>query len=407
MKKQGSLYLKIVFGVLGLSLVLMLVLQQVLPTAQRTKTEAAVYYEVGDGISTSGFVVRSEEYVTTPSSLFVLAKNEGEWVGAGQMLATTYRDTDSQTKQAEIDSLTRELERLQYAYDYSSTNADGAALEKDIQAQITELSVSLARHDIPAVNTSSEQLKTYILRRYTDASDAAALWNRITVLQEKLDSLTGSAKSSASALAAPTSGYFSSAMDGFEQQLTPELLDGCTLQDYERISELTPSLPENALCKLITSNTWYYLTVAETSAMEGYKVGSHLDVRFSYDIDEALSMQISYLGPDEGGKCVLVLKCDTYVSSTIMQRKQSAQIIFNSYAGLRVPKSALYFNDGKPGVYVLEGARAAWKSVELIRDNGETYLVKLDKSDTNNLWPGDEIIITDEKLYAGKVVVHK
>lgn len=406
MKKQGSIYLKIVFGVLGLSLVLMLVLQQVVPTAQRTKTEAAVYYEVGDGISTSGFVVRSEEYVTTPSSLFVLSKNEGDWVGAGQLLATTYRDTASQTRQAEIDSISRELDRLQYAYDYCSANSDGATLEKDIQAQITELSVSLARHDIPAVSTGSEQLKTYILRRYTDADDAAALWERISELKEKLNSLTVSSGQSASGLAAPTSGYFSSAMDGYEEKLTPALLEGCTLRDYARISDMTPSLPDNALCKLITSNTWYYLTVAETSAMEGYKVGNHLDVRFSYDIDEALSMEVSYLGPDEGGQCVLVLKCDTYVFRTTMQRRQSAQIIFKSYAGLRVPKDALYFNNGKPGVYVLEGACAAWKSVELIRDNGDTYLVKLDKSDTDNLWPGDEIIITDEELYVGKVVAH-
>lgn len=406
MKKQGSIYLKVVFGVLGITLALMLVLQQVVPTAKRTKTEAAVYYEVGDGISTSGFVVRSEQLVSSPSSLFVLSRNEGEWVGTGQTLATTYRDTASQSKQAEIDSISRELDRLQYAYDYCNTNSDGATLEKDIQSQITALSVSLAKHDVPSVGTNADNLKTYILRRYTGADDSAALWDRITALKQQLDTLTVSSGHSASELGAPTGGYFSSSMDGYEEQLKPEMLDGCTLRDFDRISKLTPSVPSGALCKLITSNTWYYLTVAETSAMEGYKVGRHLDVRFSYDIDEALSMEISYLGPDEGGKCILVLKCNTYVSSTTMQRQQSAQIIFKSYAGLRVPKDALYFRNGNPGVYVLEGARAAWKSVELIRDNGDTYLVKLDKSDTDNLWPGDEIIITDEDIEPGKVVWH-
>lgn len=406
MKKQGSNYLKVVFGVLGISLALMLVLQQVVPTAKRTKTETAVYYEVGDGISTSGFVVRSEQLVSSPSSLFVLSRNEGEWVGTGQALATTYRDTASQARQAEIDSLSRELDRLQYAYDYCNTNSDGATLDKGIQSQITALSVSLAKHDVPSFGTNADNLKTYILRRYTGADDSAALWDKITALKQRLDSLTVSSGHSASELGAPTGGYFSSSMDGYEEQLTPEMLDGCTLRDFERISELTPSVPSGALCRLITSNTWYYLTVAETSAMEGYTVGRHLNVRFSYDIDEALSMEISYLGPDEGGKCILVLKCNIYVSSTTTQRQQSAQIIFKSYAGLRVPKDALYFNDGKPGVYVLEGARAEWKSVELIRDNGDTYLVKLDKSDTDNLWPGDEIIITDDEIKQGKVVWH-
>ena len=42
--------------------------------------------------------------------------------------------------------------------------------------------------------------------------------------------------------------------------------------------------------------------------------------------------------------------------------------------------------------------------MNILHDNGETYVVELDQSSVNNLWPGDEIIVTGRDLYDGKVV---
>ena len=80
-------------------------------------------------------------------------------------------------------------------------------------------------------------------------------------------------------------------------------------------------------------------------------------------------------------------------------------MVFSSYTGLRVPKAAIRVTDDqRTGVYVLEGRNAVWKYVTPLHDNGETYVVVLDKSSTNNLWPGDEIIVNAPDLYDGKVV---
>ena len=56
------------------------------------------------------------------------------------------------------------------------------------------------------------------------------------------------------------------------------------------------------------------------------------------------------------------------------------------------------------GVFVLEGSTAAWKTIHILHDNGESYVVELDKSSTDHLWPGDEIIVGARNLYDGKVV---
>ena len=93
------------------------------------------------------------------------------------------------------------------------------------------------------------------------------------------------------------------------------------------------------------------------------------------------------------------------MQNVTMLRQQSADVVFASYSGLRVPKDAVRVNEnGKIGVYILEGAVARWKPINILHDNGESYVAALDKSSTNNLWPGDEIIVGAKDLYNGKVV---
>lgn len=55
-------------------------------------------------------------------------------------------------------------------------------------------------------------------------------------------------------------------------------------------------------------------------------------------------------------------------------------------------------------MYILEGTLAKWKPITILHDTGESYVVTLDTSSTNNLWPGDEMIINAKNLYDGKVV---
>ena len=61
--------------------------------------------------------------------------------------------------------------------------------------------------------------------------------------------------------------------------------------------------------------------------------------------------------------------------------------------------------EGQSGVYVLEGAEAKWKSIHILFDNGDSFIVELDKSSTKNLWPEDEIILTTGEIFNGKVMV--
>ena len=60
----------------------------------------AVRYEVGDGISTSGFLVRHEQLLMPDSGGIVVPIHmEGEKLGVGQVVANTYRDDAAKAQQ--------------------------------------------------------------------------------------------------------------------------------------------------------------------------------------------------------------------------------------------------------------------------------------------------------------------
>ena len=132
-------------------------------------------------------------------------------------------------------------------------------------------------------------------------------------------------------------------------------------------------------------------------------MGDRLSVSFSGEELQNVSMTVERIGENENGSCILVLSCERLLQYVTALRRQTADIVFQTYSGLSVPAQALYYLDGSAGVYVLEGVRARWKPVKILCEYTDGYVVELDKSSTENLWPEDEIILTSDDIYDGKV----
>ena len=191
-------------------------------------------------------------------------------------------------------------------------------------------------------------------------------------------------------------------MDGYESVLTPKRLDSLSVQDYNTLEPET--IPEHTAGKLISGNTWYYVTAVPSGELGELAKGDRVKVTFARDFYDEIEMTVSRISENQAGFRLLVLSCDRYMQNVTLLRQQSAEIVFASYSGLRVPKSAVRVENGQTGVYILEGTLAKWKPITILHDTGESYVAALDTSSTDNLWPGDELIINAKNLYDGKVV---
>lgn len=400
--KQGKSYFTVILWILLAAIAVYFGYNVVSSLYAPLMTATVTPYEAGAGYYASGFVVREEELLYSQYGTTVLNCAEGAHVAANDTVATGYRSEDAKTRQTRIDELSGQIEQLQYAWSAVSSVYDQAALDADIAGDLAQLSRYLALRDMNSVSDLSPELKGLILRRTGSDSDSGSLQARISTLQAELETLEAQSAGDTSAILAGKAGTFSAAVDGYESVLTPERLMEMTVAEFESVQP--DETDANAIGRLVTSATWYYACVVPASELSGVEEGDRATLTFARDYYQPVTMRVARLGGNEAGSRLLVLSSDRALQNVTLLRQQSAEIVFTSYSGLRVPKSAVRVENGQTGVYILEGTLAKWKPITILHDTGESYVVTLDTSSTNNLWPGDELIINAKNLYDGKVV---
>ena len=400
--KQGKSYFTVILWILLAAIAAYFGYNVVSSLYAPLMTATVTPYEAGAGYYASGFVVRAEELLYSQYGTTVLNCAEGAHVAANDTVATGYRSEDAKTRQTRIDELSGQIEQLQYAWSAVSSVYDQAALDADIAGDLAQLSRYLALRDMNSVSDLSPELKGLILRRTGSDSDSGSLQACISTLQAELETLEAQSAGDTSAILAGKAGTFSAAVDGYESVLTPERLMEMTVAEFESVQP--DETDANAIGRLVTSATWYYACVVPASELSGVEEGDRATLTFARDYYQPVTMRVARLGGNEAGSRLLVLSSDRALQNVTLLRQQSAEIVFTSYSGLRVPKSAVRVENGQTGVYILEGTLAKWKPITILHDTGESYVVTLDTSSTNNLWPGDELIINAKNLYDGKVV---
>ena len=252
---------------------------------------------------------------------------------------------------------------------------------------------------------------------------------QIQELQSRLKELKNQAAGSVQTITAPASGLYSAVVDGYESVLTPESLTDMTPSKLNTVR--ADSAVSSGVGKLILGDSWYYAAVmstadakelkAEADALQGS--GKSLILRFAKNVERDLPVTLSHIGAEENGRCVVVFEGKTYLSQLTLLRQQGAQVIWDSAEGIRVPKEALRIDtrtteneDGTTtesrvtGVYCVVGMEARFKPVEVLYNGSSFLLVRANApSDKEKLRlrPGDEVIITANDLYDGKVIGQK
>ena len=402
--KQGATLTKVIIVMLLLALIAYGIAAAVASLEKTAATATAIAYEVGDGFQATGFVVRDEQVLYAPSGINVLLCGEGARVAKGQALAATFADADAQQTQLRIDELEQELARIDAVLDSAASAHAGASQDTRVQQALLHFAAQTARGDL--AGAGANDLKTEVLSRFLDESGRADLREQASALRGELASQRASLAGAVTQSVATQAGFFSGAADGYEGLLDTRKAGSMSVKDYDELLQADPEPPQGALGRLITSPAWYYVCQVREEDLKGLRVGDWLTVEFAFDVYEPLRMRVERISDPQDGRQVLALSCSDHMEQAARLRIQQADVILHSYSGIRVPKQALYYvNDtGETGVYVLEGAVARWKPVEILYEAQEYYLVREDRSSTSKLWAGDEILLTGQELTDGKVV---
>ena len=382
-------------------------------------TTLAYNYQVEEGMDLSGYVVRREQVLADEASgLLRLQRSEGEKVSAGGTVALVYADQASLDRQQEIDELSGRIEQLQFAQEASLGSEVSLKLDAQIMRSLLDYRAELAAGRLDNAEEHETELKSLVLKRDYTYSDTEDLSGQIAELQSQLKELKAKAASSVRAVKAPVSGVYSAVVDGYETVLTPGLLADMTPSQLNAVQADETLTSQTG--KLILGDSWYYaVTMSADQAKALRDSGGTMTLRFAKGVEQDQTVTLYAVGPEEQGRVVVTFRGEYNMAQVTLLRRQSAQLIWRTVAGIRVPNEALRAANTKVdqegnrttveslGVYCVVGMEARFKPVEVLYSGDGFVLVRstaASDQESLRLRPGDEIIISAKDLYDGKVV---
>jgi len=391
----------------------------------------AYAYTGEDAVAVSGYVVRDEEVLTGSGELVYSSRREGERVARGGTVAQIYSSVQALTDANRLRDLSSQMEQLSYARSLSGGNQTAARLDDEISKSLISFHSDLAAGN--AASNSGESLRTAVLKRSYAYTGTGSLDVIIESLQNEISQLAASTESAATRITAPEAGLFSGLVDGYETVLNTGNILEMTPARYRAIQ---PVQGAGGVGKIVYGSGWSYMTLMRSEDVKRLTEGDAVTLRFQTGLDQDMEMRTAYISGDEGGYRVVVFTSQKHLNLTTLLRHQNAQVIFKSYEGVRVPRSAVRVAeqpltdekgepvltaDGQPKtqrvtcVYCLWGNIARLKPVKVLWQEEEYILAAPDSEalaafptelarESRRLRAGDQVITAAADIYDGMVI---
>lgn len=418
--KQGKSVITFAMAAIAVALVIYFGFYVAKVFSEPYTTALAYTYTSNDSAEAVGILVRQETVLPVQTGIVDVTRSEGEKVGVGQSVAQVYRDSQAQTNQADLEALADQIQLLEYSSDGGGVDS-AAKLDENILQAVTALHAASGVGDYNQLEDQVRTLKSTVLKRgyvYGNGLGSEELTQKLNDLKSQYAALKQQTSSSTSSVRAPQSGVFSTLIDGYETAVTPQTVFQLTPSSLSALLAGQGKESGGGVGKLITATRWYFAAALPVSVAERLKEGSTATLRFSGDFDQDIDMRVDQIGQAEGDKSVVVFSTDRYLSQTTLLRQQTAELIFNSWSGLRIPKQALRMEkstytdketgqevqNNRLGVYALLGGRAEFKTVEVVTEGDDYYVVRSTTDESDALRAGDEVIVRATELYDGQLL---
>lgn len=424
--KQGTLINRLIALLLLGAVIIYLAVSAWQSFQNPFSTVISFSYSVDDTVACTGYLVREETVLTGSGGIVDLLPGEGEKVARGETVALLYRSEAGLDRRQALQALSLEREQLQYALQNLDGNRDTAQLSQAVIDAIINLRACVSTGNLSGLEERTMALRSLIYRReltYESSDAAAALAASIQAVDQQISGLRALSAQDTVPILAHTAGIFSGQVDGYEDLLTPDLLDTMSLADLRQLSLRRIEPPSGAVGKLITSARWCLACPLSEADAARLEVGRTVQVRFSLDWSGDIDMLVERIGDPENGQVLVVCSTDRYLFETTLLRRQAVELVFGTQTGIRVPKSAIRVvartrtdpesgqtvEENVTGVYALVGKQAEFKPVQVLVQQDDYCLVEGIPPERSSegrkiLRAGDEIIVAAVDLFDGKVV---
>lgn len=380
----------------------------------KLETTPAVLTSKEVTVSTSGYIIRNETPLYSAENGGVnYLYSDGEKVRAGSVVANIYSGDRAENITGQMINIDKQIEVLmQSSILDSSSSSDTNTLDAKINELYYVIRDKLEDGDLEYALYKRDELLVLLNKRQAITRNLNGYEDKIAVLKAEKESLSSGLESISEEISIDHSGYFYSSLDGYENIFTPSKLKDLDFYSYEKLIESSPEIvPKNGVGKIVNSDEWYVLAVVPSGNIKTFEVGGVCRVKFPYNEDVIINMSLEEIHTDgENGDVLLVLRTMVMPDGFKFVRKQTLEIIEESYSGYKIPSSSVRKVDGKDGVYVLNGNTVTFKQVEVLTEQDGYFIVKQqpsfydDPEYSKKLGLYEKVIVSGKDLYDGKII---
>ncbi|MCL1881828.1 MAG: hypothetical protein FWF76_06585 [Oscillospiraceae bacterium] len=390
-------------------------------------TETAQLYTGNDTVLFKGVYIRDERQVhseafgeisRTGNGVISFTNRCGAKLSNNSVIAVVYESEGEKYNRQRITELSRRIEVLVDAEDFVSGGDSEGAIGAQIEAfsgQMSDVhsrmlrSIATAQYDRVSVYASQYlglQTKINLLRGSVSieqiSSRIAEYKNQVTALESRLSGVLQELRSN-------EAGYFVGNADGYESVLN--MGDALTLT-RERIEEIiknpiNPSLPvaDNVVGRMIDDYRWRMAAVIPTNRVRGIATDHTVQLRVG-SFSRSVPARVVRSEDQGDGYTVFVFESEVLNEEFVRQRVASVRLMLGTYHGIRLPQSAVTFNDdGERGVFVRSGFILHFRRINMLRSNENFVIIEESDETPGFLRLFDDVVVEGVNLYDGKVVL--
>lgn len=416
---MNSVMLKIVGVVLSVFAVIYFGYQVYMFAYTPYQTEVALIHNFTDQIEIEGIAIKQEQVMeNTSGGIVKYEKSSSKKVVGGTTVATVYAnvaDVETSEKIAQEKAQVTLLNNLEAKKATISANTQNIVSNiKDQQVKFVE---QVTRNDFSQSDSTENAFLEQMLRQQIVLNPEISFTPQIEALNNAIASMESQLSAPGTEIQVPSSGYFTSEVDGYEFLTAETVLADPSMEMLENLIQNPVSPSQNAIGKVITSTDWYFLAQFDTKEADRLEEGDEIQLSFpnssGYDIKatvEKLTVR------DDEEKSVLLLKSNSMNDSVVDLRQETPSIVFDTNKGIKVPKQAMRIQtvtetdeNGKetqisqPGVYISMGQVVHFKKIDILYETDD-YVISAINSDGEYLQLYDEIILEGDDLYDNKPI---
>ena len=402
-------------ALISVAVILYILLQLILSVGDTVQTENATFQKAEQKVELTAFLFRDETVLNSGTvGTNSYSVEDGEKVVKGEDVCSTYSEAADANAQERIKQLKKRIEILKKSGVGNGVSvSDHKIIDTQISNRVLELVLGISNGNYDSAIRVGDELLIQENRRYALTQTVSDYSMQINACESEIYRLEAGFTGDKITTYATDDGYYYSSVDGYENVFTANAVSTLTLDNFDDIVSSQPdqNVINGSAGKIATSAYWYIACKTTREAFGLYTVGDTYKIAFPYSADTECNMLLSkVVTQTDTDEIVLIFSTKTIPAELKFTRRQTVNVVKESFEGIRVSASAVRVLDGVRGVYVLDGNTVVFKKITVLHDDNGAYICAFPDANNKAYVSGDKlslydlVIVSGTDIYVGKVL---